>query len=66
VAKVLSGGVALVVYRAAIAAFPASLPFRARFLQLLGPLSFPGRAAIEVSGGRGGRGPLHVTDCWWG
>lgn len=49
VAAVLNGAVALVVYRSAIAAVPDSVPFRAKFLELLAPLEFPGRAALEVS-----------------
>ena len=48
VAAVLNGAVAGVVFRSAIAAVPASVPFRARFLKLLRPLHFPGRAALEV------------------
>ncbi|KAL4452190.1 hypothetical protein ABPG75_007852 [Micractinium tetrahymenae] len=47
VAAVLNGAVAGVVYRSAIAAFPGSVPFRAKFLQLLAPLDFPGKAALE-------------------
>ena len=48
VAAVLNGAVALVVYRNAIAAFPGSVPFRAKFLEMLAPLQFPGRASLEV------------------
>ncbi|PRW57423.1 U3 small nucleolar RNA-associated 6-like protein [Chlorella sorokiniana] len=47
VAAVLNGAVALVVYKNAIAAFPASVPFRAKFLEILAPLHFPGRASLE-------------------
>ena len=47
VRAVLDGAVAAVVYKSAIAAVPDSLPFRARFLRLLEPLEFPGRAARE-------------------
>lgn len=48
VAAVLNGAVALVVYKNAIAAFPGSVPFRAKFLEILAPLHFPGRATLEV------------------
>ncbi len=51
VAAVLNGAVAGVVYRSAIAAFPDSVPFRAKFLELLSPLDFPGKAALEVRNG---------------
>ena len=47
-AAVLNGAVALVVYKNAIAAFPGSVPFRAKFLEILAPLHFPGRATLEV------------------
>lgn len=47
VAAVLNGAVAGVVYRSAIAAVPHSIPFRARFLELLAPLDFPGKAGLE-------------------
>ena len=48
VAAVLNGAVALVVYKNAVAAFPDSVPFRAKFLEMLAPLHFPGRASLEV------------------
>lgn len=54
VAAVLNGAVAGVVYRSAIAAVPDSVPFRARFLELLAPLDFPGKAALEVRWGAWG------------
>ena len=55
VAAVLNGAVARVVYVNAIAAFPDSVPFRSKFLDMLAPLNFPGKAALEV-GGRGWAG----------
>lgn len=54
VAAVLNGAVAQVVYKSAIAAFPDSVPFRAKFLDMLAPLHFPGRASLEVRGGHAG------------
>lgn len=48
VAAVLNGAVAGVVYRSAIKAVPGSVPFRAKFLDILRPFDFPGRAALEV------------------
>jgi hypothetical protein len=48
VAAVLNGAVALVVYRSAVAAVPSSVPFRRKFLDMLHPLDFPGKAALEV------------------
>jgi U3 small nucleolar RNA-associated protein 6 len=47
-AKVLRGAIARVVYASAVAAVPGSLPFRAKFLDVLRPLSLPGRAELEV------------------
>lgn len=45
---VLNGAVAAVVYRSAIKAIPGSVEFRAKFLEILAPFDFPGRAALEV------------------
>ncbi len=59
VAAVLNGAVAQVVYRNAIAAFPDSVPFRAKFLEILAPLHFPGRVSLEV------RPPLHQAAHAW-
>jgi hypothetical protein len=46
VARVLSGAVALVVFRGALAELPASVGLHTRFLDALQPFAFPGVAAI--------------------
>lgn len=47
VRAVLSGAVAGIVYRSAIAALPASVAFRQRFLDALRPFAFPGIAQLQ-------------------
>lgn len=47
VQAVLNGAVAQVVFRNAVAAVPDSLPFRAKFLAILAPHRFLGRADLE-------------------
>lgn len=51
VAAVLNGAVAAVVYRSAIKAIPGSVAFRRKFLDILRPLDFPGKQALEVRKG---------------
>jgi hypothetical protein len=48
VQSVLEGAVAGMVYKNAIVSIPASLPFRAKFLDILRPYEFPGKAGLEV------------------
>ena len=48
VAAVLDGAVVRVVLKSAMEAVPGSLPFRSKFLEILVPFDFPGKAALEV------------------
>lgn len=48
-AKVLGGAIARVVYNSAVADVPGSLAFRAKFLDVLRPLSLPGKEELEVT-----------------
>jgi hypothetical protein len=68
---VLRGAVAGVVFRGAIAAAPESLPFRARFLDILRPFEFEGKRELEVSscawmeGGSAWRVHGFMGSCAW-
>ncbi|GAB4819004.1 hypothetical protein N2152v2_006050 [Parachlorella kessleri] len=47
VKAVLNGAVAAVVYRSAVKAVPGSVDFRRKFLDILRPFDFPGKAGLQ-------------------